>query len=323
MGATARADLGQKADTCLVRIQGVKYPTGITLPAMDAYAVLGVDPVASDKDIRDAYVRRSKLLHPDQHVNADADVQAEATRAMQEVNAAYRVIGNPTLRADYDRQRRSGANASPRQPQSNRRPPSPTECLACGSTPATPVTLRREAGFIIWRSRSKVAGPFCQTCGMSLFREMQNSTLLRGWWGVISFFANLSSIFWNLNARRHLKRLGPPTSRASDVEAPLPGPIPVGAPLHRRAGIYVTAAALAIFVAAGAADSEEPIETDNEILVGTCFTMTADGYFDEIVSCTDAWDGKVVDVVGNDEPCPSNGDNYFDGEDEDICFYER
>ncbi|MEY2417333.1 MAG: hypothetical protein QOG90_13 [Actinomycetota bacterium] len=56
---------------------------------MDAYAVLGLRPSASDTEIRDAYLRRSKELHPDRYAEAtDAD-RAKATRAMQELNAAY------------------------------------------------------------------------------------------------------------------------------------------------------------------------------------------------------------------------------------------
>ena len=56
---------------------------------MDPYAVLGVDPTASDSEIRDAYLRRSKRLHPDQHANASTEARAAATQAMQDLNVAY------------------------------------------------------------------------------------------------------------------------------------------------------------------------------------------------------------------------------------------
>jgi hypothetical protein len=49
---------------------------------MNPYAVLGVDPTATDAEIREAYLRRSKELHPDLS-------GPDGTRAMQELNAAY------------------------------------------------------------------------------------------------------------------------------------------------------------------------------------------------------------------------------------------
>jgi hypothetical protein len=56
---------------------------------MDAYAVLGVHPAASDAEIRNAYLRRSKELHPDRYAGASDADRAKATSAMQELNAAY------------------------------------------------------------------------------------------------------------------------------------------------------------------------------------------------------------------------------------------
>lgn len=56
---------------------------------MNPFAVLGVDPTATDSEIRDAYLRRSKELHPDRFANASDADRASATRAMQELNAAY------------------------------------------------------------------------------------------------------------------------------------------------------------------------------------------------------------------------------------------
>jgi ferric-dicitrate binding protein FerR (iron transport regulator) len=56
---------------------------------MDAYAIVGVHPSASDTEIREAYLRRSKELHPDRFADATGDERAAATRAMQQLNAAY------------------------------------------------------------------------------------------------------------------------------------------------------------------------------------------------------------------------------------------
>jgi curved DNA-binding protein CbpA len=66
------------------------------------YDVLGVDTTSSAEDLRRAYVRRARALHPDRHVGADPERAARAARAMQEVNEAWRVLRNPATRAAYD-----------------------------------------------------------------------------------------------------------------------------------------------------------------------------------------------------------------------------
>ena len=66
------------------------------------YEVLGVDASTSPDDLRRAYVRRARALHPDRHVGADPDRAAATARAMQEVNDAWRVLRDPTARAAYD-----------------------------------------------------------------------------------------------------------------------------------------------------------------------------------------------------------------------------
>jgi curved DNA-binding protein CbpA len=67
------------------------------------YDVLGVDPAVSPDDLRRAYVRRARALHPDRHVGADPVRAARAARAMQDVNEAWRVLRDPGTRAAYDR----------------------------------------------------------------------------------------------------------------------------------------------------------------------------------------------------------------------------
>lgn len=57
----------------------------------DPYKVLGVSPNASDDEIKQAYRRLAKLYHPDRNPG-----DAEAARKMQQVNAAYEQIKNPT-----------------------------------------------------------------------------------------------------------------------------------------------------------------------------------------------------------------------------------
>ena len=57
---------------------------------MDPYKVLGLEPGASDEEVKQAYRRLAKKYHPDLNPG-----DAEAARKMQEVNAAYEQIKNP------------------------------------------------------------------------------------------------------------------------------------------------------------------------------------------------------------------------------------
>lgn len=68
----------------------------------DPYKVLGLEPGASDEEVKRAYRRLAKKYHPDVNPN-----DAEAARKMQEINAAYEQIKNP------DKQQPAGAGGDP------------------------------------------------------------------------------------------------------------------------------------------------------------------------------------------------------------------
>ena len=68
----------------------------------DLYRVLQVDPSADPDVIEAAYKRLARRYHPD-HNRGDASAEEH----MKRINEAYRVLGKPGLRADYDA--RSGA----------------------------------------------------------------------------------------------------------------------------------------------------------------------------------------------------------------------
>ena len=57
---------------------------------MDPYKVLGLEPGASDEEVKQAYRRLAKKYHPDLNPG-----DAEAARKMQEVNEASDRIKNP------------------------------------------------------------------------------------------------------------------------------------------------------------------------------------------------------------------------------------
>ncbi len=63
----------------------------------DLYAILGVSRGASHDDIRRAYKRKAKQLHPDLH--PDDEVKSDAFKA---VSAAYEILGDEAKRKQYD-----------------------------------------------------------------------------------------------------------------------------------------------------------------------------------------------------------------------------
>ncbi|CAI4229174.1 unnamed protein product [Auanema sp. JU1783] len=65
---------------------------------VDHYAVLGLKPEATAKDIKSAYYKLSKLHHPDTNRTADQD----STKKFHEVAKAYEVLGSEDQRKVYD-----------------------------------------------------------------------------------------------------------------------------------------------------------------------------------------------------------------------------
>lgn len=89
---------------------------------MSHYEVLGISPLASADAIRRAYRQRAREVHPDrQAVGPGSSADSEhAGRAMQDLNEAWRVLGDPCRRASYDQLLLRG-------PDIQRRPPAVPE----------------------------------------------------------------------------------------------------------------------------------------------------------------------------------------------------
>lgn len=67
-------------------------------PTPDLYAVLGVARDANEAELKAAYRRLSRLLHPDKHTRASTAAEA----AFGRLTAAYNVLSDPHRRAIYD-----------------------------------------------------------------------------------------------------------------------------------------------------------------------------------------------------------------------------
>ncbi|KAH9043251.1 DnaJ-domain-containing protein [Lactarius pseudohatsudake] len=69
---------------------------------VDLYAVLGVEPAASQEDIKKAYRKLALIYHPDKHATAAEDAKLAASRKFQQVGFAYTVLSETKRRAKYD-----------------------------------------------------------------------------------------------------------------------------------------------------------------------------------------------------------------------------
>ena len=64
---------------------------------VDYYQILGISKTATEKDIKNAYRKLARKLHPDVNPN-DKDAQ----RKFQEINEANEVLSDPEKRKKYD-----------------------------------------------------------------------------------------------------------------------------------------------------------------------------------------------------------------------------
>lgn len=89
------------------------------------YETLGVEPRATSKEIRKAYLRRARALHPDRQQGRSTADARRAEEAMRQVNVAWNVLSDSKKRSEYD-QRIASRTASRQSSSAQPRPQRPT-----------------------------------------------------------------------------------------------------------------------------------------------------------------------------------------------------
>ena len=270
------------------------------------YETLGVSKSATTDEITTAYRNAAKRFHPDLHSNETDENIAEFANKMSNLSEAYEVLTNADSRARYDSGGFEGDQYGTASAAHVRRP-NLNECMFCAHSPVTTKTLRQERGMILARRHSKFVVRACRGCGLQLAREMQNSTLLWGWVGYISFFVNIFTVVSNAGAIMAFNRLADPVPPKDQVARPVEYPYHKGESLFKRPGIYVASAILvvvfALFGGQHAQHAQQPTASSNSWGIGKCVSSSGK-YITGVVSCSQPHFGKINGIVLQESFCP-------------------
>lgn len=76
------------------------------------YDTLGIKPTSTTQEVRKAYLRRARALHPDRQLDRPPAEARKAEQAMQQVNVAWNVLSDPAKKAEYDSVLKPGSGST-------------------------------------------------------------------------------------------------------------------------------------------------------------------------------------------------------------------
>ena len=167
-------------------------------------------------------------------------------------------------------------------------------CLHCGRAPSARLDLREHTGMVVLARYAVLKGTFCKDCGTALFRDRQNATLVKGWWGLLAFFANFYAIGKNVVSWYRIANLDEPAGAAAVT------PLDKGRPVFARPGLWVP---VALFLALSYLIGADTPPTDP---TGACVNLGRNGM--TLVDCNELHDGKVLNLVDASTSCAAGSD---------------
>lgn len=137
------------------------------------YARLGLEQSASAAEIKAAYRKRAKQLHPDM---VGGSAPSAEFLACQE---AYEILGNPQTRAEYD-------SSAYQESDTSTGPLDLIHCSRCLRATAQPrsTVYRHVVSVVLTTITTPVQGIFCADCGRKEAIKASVISGLFGWWGV-------------------------------------------------------------------------------------------------------------------------------------------
>ena len=159
-------------------------------------------------------------------------------------------------------------------------------CLVCGMSPALKIKLQSASSRLIWWNHTKIDKPLCALCAEKLYLQMQERTLIQGWWGPISA---LATIFFSIGNRLrigdHRKTLATFPAGNGSVQR---------INLHvskNPAAMVLSAIALLIIVALASTAITAPAPIDSSApnsYIGSCWSAISGGTQLKHVQCGDS-----------------------------------
>jgi len=269
---------------------------------LQAAAILGVDPSASQEGVRKSFRARARIMHPDRFAVGNEEDHAAATAAMSQLNEAYAVFTShePITGEDFKvvsceacgQKNRVGNNATKANCGTcatalNLAAPdnedladfdfpvwdSPENaCDMCGWGPAQAVKYNSVSGNILWWRWFAFHAVLCRACSRAMFHENQASTMAKGWWGIIAPFATLVALIGNIYSYRATRSLHEPEVKSPQKYALIPYPIVFVKPAWQRPSAMIgTVIAISILALIGlvAWDSQPPNRDNSGALTET------------------------------------------------------
>lgn len=172
-------------------------------------------------------------------------------------------------------------------------------CQACLRSPAARLVAVKQTGMLFVRRSAAYSAVLCQSCGTSMFREVQAHNLAFGWWGLISFITNFFTLASNCNRYRRHRMIGP------SAEMPLRPGLNPGRPVWKRPQMIIPVALVALAVVAGIGSAGR--EKVRELHAGQCIDVPAAGHFSDVklVPCAQPHDAEVAGVLRAADTSPT------------------
>lgn len=256
-----------------------------------AYALLGVTAETPLAEVRDRFRMRARMMHPDRVAADGGEIALEAGRAMAGLNEAWAAIQRADALGTRHPERAHASASSRNTDEPTWRAPIEGECDICGTSPARRLRLRATTGMLLVRQDAESQLDLCLPCGVNMFRTVQASTLVTGWWALLAAVMNVRFLVGNYVAvRRHRRMVPPPQHRDPLVVTPMDPPVAPVRPVFLRVGPVVATAFVsglfALFVVGmvvGASAGSEDYDPDPVTKVGTCLDR-----FGHEVGCLDS-----------------------------------
>lgn len=174
------------------------------------------------------------------------------------------------------------------------------------------MTFKNQTAFLVAANLHTTSMQLCRDCGWALGRQVQNRTLLAGWWGMLSFFRNLSYVASNAGELRRLRSMETPT-KFEATNTPLAAPLPPGRPLVARSGVWLTFGAitagvvLMVTASVNRQGSEGP-GAASDWRIGNCVAWNDESI--RPVSCGDGAMGVIAARAPGESACPADTESY-------------